>query len=63
MKAPVLTDELQRRIVEGGEEESGERVFEEMERRRDRCLVEIQKVLKEHWYSPEEDGWPRMGNE
>ncbi|HCX86779.1 MAG TPA: L-carnitine dehydrogenase, partial [Gammaproteobacteria bacterium] len=61
MKAPVLTDELKRRIVEGCEEESGERVFDEMERRRDRCLAEIQKVLKEHWYPPGEDGWPRMG--
>lgn len=62
MKAPELTDELKRRIVQGCEEESGARVFDDMERRRDRCLAEIQKVLKEHWYSPEEDGWPRMVN-
>ena len=60
MKAPELTDELKRRIVEGCEDESGDRVFSEMERRRDRCLVEIQKVLKEHWYSEDEDGWPKM---
>jgi len=63
MKAPELTEDLKRRIVEGCEEESGERVFDEMERRRDRCLAEIQKVLKEHWYPPGEDGWPRMDNE
>lgn len=60
MKAPELTEELKRRIVEGCEDESGDRVFSEMERRRDRCLVEIQKVLKEHWYSEDEDGWPKM---
>lgn len=60
MKAPELTDELKQRIVEGCEDESGDRVFSEMERRRDRCLVEIQKVLKEHWYSEDEDGWPKM---
>lgn len=60
MKAPQLTEELKRRIVEGCEEESGERAFSEMERRRDRCLAEIQKVLKKHWYAQDEDGWPRM---
>ena len=60
MKAPELTDELKQRIVKGCEDESGDRVFSEMERRRDRCLVEIQKVLKEHWYSEDEDGWPKM---
>ena len=60
MKAPELTDELKQRIVEGCEDESGDRVFSEMERRRDRCLVEIKKVLKEHWYSEDEDGWPKM---
>ena len=61
MKAPELTDELKQRIVEGCEVESGTRDFGDMERRRDRCLVEIQKVLREHWYPPSEDGWPKMG--
>ena len=61
MKAPELTDELKQRIVEGCEVESGTRDFADMERRRDRCLVEIQKVLREHWYPPSEDGWPKMG--
>ena len=60
MKAPELTDELKQRIVEGCEVESGTRDFGDMERRRDRCLVEIQKVLREHWYPPSEDGWPQM---
>jgi len=60
MKAPELTEELKRRIVVGCEEESGVRKFSEMEKRRDRCLAEIQKVLKTHWYSEEEDGWPKM---
>ena len=63
MKAPELTDELKERIVDGCEVESGERAFDEMERRRDRCLAEIQKVLKEHWYPPEEDGWPPMATD
>jgi carnitine 3-dehydrogenase len=60
MKAPELTEELKQRIVEGCEVESGVRDFGDMERRRDRCLVEIQKVLREHWYPPSEDGWPQM---
>ncbi|MDP6141433.1 MAG: 3-hydroxyacyl-CoA dehydrogenase NAD-binding domain-containing protein [Arenicellales bacterium] len=60
MQAPKLTDELKRRIVEGCEEESGVRDFNELERRRDRCLVEIQKVLEQHWYPQGEDGWPEM---
>jgi len=60
MKAPELTEELKRRIVDGCEEESGVRKFSDMEKRRDRCLAEIQKVLKTHWYSEEEDGWPKM---
>ena len=63
MKAPELTDELKERIVDGCEVESGARVFDDMERRRDRCLAEIQKVLKEHWYPPEEDGWPPMATD
>ena len=63
MKAPELTDELKEHIVDGCEVESGARVFDDMERRRDRCLAEIQKVLKEHWYPPEEDGWPPMATD
>lgn len=63
MKAPELTDELKERIVDGCEVESGARAFDDMERRRDRCLAEIQKVLKEHWYPPEEDGWPPMATD
>lgn len=63
MKAPELTDELKERIVDGCEVESGARAFDEMERRRDRCLAEIQKVLQEHWYPPEEDGWPPMATD
>ncbi len=60
MKAPELTEELKQRIVQGCEVESGARDFDDMERRRDRCLVEIQKVLQQHWYPPGEDGWPQM---
>jgi carnitine 3-dehydrogenase len=58
--APELTEELKRRIVLGCEEETGRRSFRDMERRRDRCLLHIQRVLAEHWYPPGEDGWPAM---
>lgn len=57
---PKLTDELTRRIVEGSEEEAGEREFREMERRRDACLVGILEVLETHWYPHAEDGWPEL---
>ena len=60
MKAPELTQELKEQIVDGCEIESGDRDFNELERRRDRCLVEIQKVLAKHWYPRGEDGWPEM---
>ena len=60
MKAPELTEELKTRIVNGCETESGDRDFQELERRRDRCLAEIQKVLELYWYPPGEDGWPEM---
>jgi carnitine 3-dehydrogenase len=60
LKPPKLTDELTRRIVEGSEEEAGEREFREMERRRDACLVGILEVLEKHWYPQAEDGWPEL---
>jgi carnitine 3-dehydrogenase len=58
MQAPELTEALQTRIIEGCDEETGQRQFSELERKRDRCLIEIQKVLAQHWYPPGEDGWP-----
>ena len=60
MKAPQLTDELKNKIIEGCETESGDRQFTELERRRDLCLAGIQKVLSEHWYPHDQDGWPEM---
>ncbi|MBO69043.1 MAG: 3-hydroxybutyryl-CoA dehydrogenase [Acidiferrobacteraceae bacterium] len=60
MKAPTLTDELKNKIVEGCEIEAGIREFSELERRRDRCLAEIQKVLAKYWYPCDEDGWPEL---
>ena len=60
MKAPKLTSELKKKIVEGCETEAGGRPFTELEKRRDRCLAGIQKVLAEHWYSQDQDGWPEM---
>lgn len=55
---PALTDELKARIVDGCEREAGEREFSDLERRRDRCLIAIQKALDEYWYPSDEDGWP-----
>ena len=57
---PKLTDELNRRVVEGCDEETGDRDWREMQRRRDICLLKIQKVINEYWYPPGEDGWPEM---
>ncbi|MDH3688240.1 MAG: L-carnitine dehydrogenase [Gammaproteobacteria bacterium] len=58
--APELTEELKARVVEGCEQEAGDRDFQELERRRDQCLVHIQKVLAQYWYAPGEDGWPEV---
>ena len=58
MQAPELTEALQTRIIEGCDQETGQRPFAELEKKRDRCLMEIQKVLAQHWYPPGEDGWP-----
>ena len=60
LKAPELTDELARRVIEGCDEETGDRDWREMQRRRDICLLKIQEVINEYWYPPGEDGWPEM---
>ena len=60
LKAPELTDELNRRVVEGCDDETAGRDWREMQQRRDLCLLKIQEAINEHWYPPEEDGWPEM---
>ena len=60
LTAPELTDELTRRVVEGCDQETGDRHWREMENRRDQCLLKIQEVIAEYWYPPGEDGWPEM---
>ena len=60
LKAPELTDELARRVIEGCDEATGDRDWREMQRRRDICLLRIQEVINEYWYPPGEDGWPEM---
>ena len=57
---PKLTDELNRQVVEGCDEATGDRDWREMQRRRDICLLKIQEVINEYWYPPGEDGWPEM---
>ena len=60
LKAPELTEELARRVIEGCDEATGDRDWREMQRRRDICLLKIQQVINEYWYPPGEDGWPEM---
>ena len=60
LKAPELTNELARRVIEGCDEATGDRDWREMQRRRDICLLKIQEVINEYWYPPGEDGWPEM---
>ena len=60
LKPPKLTDDLREAIITGSEDEAGSRDFREIERRRDACIVGFLEVLKEHWYQPEEDGWPEL---
>lgn len=55
---PTLTEELKERIVSGCEREAGDRAFDDLERRRDACLIAIQKALDEYWYPKDQDGWP-----
>ena len=63
LTAPELTDELTRRVVEGCDEETGDRHWREMEQRRDQCLLKIQEAINEYWYPPGQDGWPPMEEE
>ena len=58
LEPPPLTDELKDRIVSGCEREAGERAFDDLERRRDDCLIAIQKALDDYWYPKDKDGWP-----
>ncbi len=60
LKPPKLTDGLREAIIAGSEDEAGNRDFREIERRRDACIVGFLEVLQEHWYPPEDDGWPEL---
>ena len=44
---PTLSSEVQKRIVEGVAEEAGDRSIQELEKRRDRALLEILKSRTE----------------
>ena len=60
LEPPALSDELTRRVVEGCDEESGDRDWRELQRRRDLCLLKMREVIDEYWYPPGKDGWPEM---
>ena len=58
LPAPDFTEELVEAAAAGCEVAQGKRSLEGLEKRRDRCLVAIQKALAEFWYPADEDGWP-----
>ena len=60
LPAPEFTPELVDAAAGGCEAMQGERSIKELERRRDRCLLAIQRALDEFWFSKDEDGWPEM---
>ena len=60
LPAPDFTEKLVNATAVGCEEIQAGRSIKEFERRRDRCLVEIQRALDEFWFPPNEDGWPEM---
>ena len=63
LKAPKLTDRLNDLVAEGCEEETGDRHWREMEKRRDQCLLKIQEVINEYWYPAGHDGWPEIDDD
>jgi carnitine 3-dehydrogenase len=60
LPAPDFTEKLVNATAAGCEEIQAGRSIKEFERRRDRCLVEIQRALDEFWFPPDQDGWPDM---
>ena len=63
LKAPKLTARLNDLVAEGCEEETGDRHWREMEKRRDQCLLKIQEVINEYWYPAGHDGWPEIDDD
>jgi carnitine 3-dehydrogenase len=49
LEAPELTDELRQRLIDGVRNQAAGHSTAELERRRDACLIEIQRVIAKHW--------------
>ena len=60
LKSPPYTPELIDAMAAGCEQSQGDRDIREIERRRDKCLIAIQRALDEFWFGRDEDGWPEM---
>ena len=62
LPAPDFTPELIETVAKGCEAIQGGRSMKAFERRRDRCLLAIDRALDEFWFSKDEDSWPEMSN-
>ncbi len=60
LPSPPYTPELIDAMAAGCEQMQGGRELAEIERRRDKCLIAIQRALDEFWFPRGEDGWPEM---
>lgn len=60
LPAPDFTPELIDAAASGVERAQGERSIKDFEKRRDKCLLAIDRALEELWFPDGEDGWPEM---
>lgn len=60
LKSPAYTPELIAAMADGCEAMQRGRSRKEIEQRRDKCLIAIQRALDEFWFPQGEDGWPNM---
>ena len=60
LPAPDFTPDLIDAAAGGCETFQGQRSIKDFERRRDQCLLAIDRALEAHWFPQGEDGWPNM---
>ena len=60
LPAPDFTPELIEAAAGGCEKSQGARSIKDFEKKRDKCLLAIDRALEELWFSAGEDGWPEM---
>src|SRR5699024_10784051 len=49
LEAPEITDELAEKVIEGSEAQTGDIKMDQLEERRDDCLIELQQLSEKHW--------------